>query len=507
MRMPYLHLFALCAVCAILFCWPGKILAVTGFSVGTNVLFPVYEGGFQDEGEPMVGPIIRYDINNNVVARPDTIFGKNGEIGQYPHISFDGTRVAFYRWGIRYRVVGNQRQLVAGTDTVSCYISVVNRDGTGLKNILKLPNKDGIIGHWPLGTVYGYGWDNFIAWPAGEWIYYEWPNKTGVIRKVNAQTGDDQLVAAYQGSAAGNTGTRWKPDVSACYIRRWNLSANAQWCGEQTECGGENFIGGTCFPPPGGINANCASLCPSDGCNQAVSASGLFIFSYLYEGHSDMYVDGWDHSKTGNPARAGGGGSVSISMIEQWSGKDLTNDWGNSEWIRPAANSDKWACRMISCDFNSNTMISNGTNQAVVNWVDKQAIVTTNNPCSSRRISDCGHFWVNDPTHNPDRTRYENKDGSWTVVPGATAAQGPHAIPFAVTDGIRFAASGRSVSLQLPEDRTSFVNVNDLSGRILGSYSGKGMLSMAAPGPARGLCVITIRSENGVLQKTIRFFM
>jgi len=385
---------------------------VNGFSVAVHYLPINYCGG-------EAGPIVRYDIANGAVTGHDTIFH---DIAQRTAISLDGTRIAFFRWGYRLGAKGGDGQYapLAGTSNAPCYISIINKDGTGLKNLTQLPCV-GAVGNPPKHGL--HAWEAHLDWPAGDWIYYEMPNKTGIIRRVNVRTGADNFVVAYVGSNEKGFQS-W--DSGDCGMRRWSISLDAKWEGHQTECGGGNPIGATNFPPPEGNYNLCPVTAQLPGCNQSVSASGNFISHYFAGCHEDAILYHFPHDKgwlnSNDLAFNYSAGHVDFSMLQQWTGQNI---FGCAEWIMWSANSDKWNSRMIA-SWGGSMAYGCGTNQVLENWVDHVAIVPTNNAkagsCPNGGVtgqnSDFGDFWVSDPVNNPQGNKYEDETGVWhTVAP------------------------------------------------------------------------------------------
>jgi hypothetical protein len=473
--------------------------AANGFSVAANFHAPSFvnpPGWFL-----WAGPVVRYDIVNNKVTGIDTI-AKAPIVGQQPQISFDGTRVAFYRFGWQVEKHSDGKYyLIESSRNAPCYISVVNKDGSGLRNILQLP-VNGSVGKWGLGTVYGYGWDNQLEWPAGEWIYYLQPNQTGIIRRVNAISGADELVVAMVGS---------NPAGNACYWRRWSLSADAKWMGYQTECGGANAVGGSNFPPPNGRISDCPSWIAMPACNGSISTSGQYVANFGYEGHSQVFISRFPKNQ-GRVSCCMGleVSAISIPNIQKWTGRTIVAaDGGGSEWIRWSANSDKWYSRMVMYCFQSNVQ-DYVNNQAIVNWIDSVAIVTSDNrapgPCPSlpenfnfTEGSSAGEVWIDNPAQNPQRTKMELIDGSWVEVPGATPWS-----PTSATTQKNFGSSalnihrcGSGIRVSAPWGERCDVEILDLSGRTLSYQRVLGGAEVALPTSAGGIVIVRASSPSG----------
>jgi hypothetical protein len=400
---------------------------VNGFSVAVHCLPINY---IQMETGQGAGPIVRYDIVNGAVTGHDTIFH---DIAQRTAISLDGTRIAFFRWGWRAGAKDGSGwySVLAGTSNAPCYISVINKDGTGLKNLTQLPCL-GAVGNPPKHPL--DAWDAHLEWPAGDWIYYEMPNKTGIIRRVNARTGADNFVVAYLKSNEKGFQSWDSGDGS---MRRWTISLDGKWEAHQTELGQQNNsceysifepggLGWSNFPPPEGCYGLCTVGGLGSGCNHSISASGNFVGNFLFGCHDDALLGRFPHDQgwlDGNGMSDNGVADINFVMLKQWTNKDI---FGQAEWIMWAENSDKWYMRDISSCCGNGEFA--GTNQVLENWVDNVAIVTTGNYLATSGVpsscpnmtagekSDMGAFWVSDPVNNPQGDKYEDQTGVWHAV-------------------------------------------------------------------------------------------
>jgi PKD repeat protein len=388
---------------------------VNGFSVAVHSLPINYVSMENGQG---AGPIVRYDIASGAVTGHDTIFH---DIAQRAAISLDGTRIAFFRWGWRIGAKdgSGQYSVLAGTSNAPCYVSVINKDGTGLKNLTQLPCL-GAVGY-PAKHPFD-AWDAHLDWPAGDWIYYEMPNKTGIIRRVNARTGADNFVVAYLKSNEKGYQS-WDSGDGA--MRRWSISVDGKWEAHQSEIGqqsGSNEfslfdgsgLGFTNFPPPEGAYGLCPVGGLSFGCNHSISASGNFVGNFFAGCHDDAQLGRFPHDQgwlDGNGLSGNSIAHVTFTKLQQWTGQNI---FSQAEWIMWAANSDKWISVDISPTCGNGEFA--GINQVLANWVDNVAIVTTGNTLSNGEKSDFGDFWVSDPVNNPLGNKYEDETGVWHAV-------------------------------------------------------------------------------------------
>ena len=355
--------------------------AVNGFSVSISFTY-----GFNHLGNG--GKVLRYDIQGNAATSSATIF--NG-LAWYPVISFDGTRVAFFR-------------AKSTTSWDTGFVSVVNKDGTGLNDLVKL--KAGQYG-------YGCNWmdceGGFLAWPAGEWVYYEKPPKTGEIWRVNVNDPAlNHLVVRY--SDAGE-----RPGNCACdmngnegfWLRRWQLSKDARHCSGMFKVYPQGQQLPHRFPPPEGYAPFSMAIFGNlPACNLCMSPSGRYVSSYLAGCHDAAGIHLYDYTSNilnRNSSEI----DIWLNDINSWCGRNTGN---LGEYIRWAANSDKWQIQQISNGCGGN---ASSANQTLINWKDKTALCTT---CGSPGGHDGGDFWIDDPANNPNKNKYEGPNGTWVQV-------------------------------------------------------------------------------------------
>jgi len=188
MERAFMALLVICALQS-----PG--FAANGFSVSvtarTGANAPEYNYG---ANSGYWGPIVRFDFQANKVTGQQTIYSG---MAQYPSINVEGTKVAFYRHN-----ASMQNGKLVGSIQDSGWISVMNIDGSGLTNLVRVDksykpnNSDAAI---PVND-----------WPAGDWIYYERPNKTAEIWRVNVNDPSlNEFVVRYGGAKSRRRAGVW----------------------------------------------------------------------------------------------------------------------------------------------------------------------------------------------------------------------------------------------------------------------------------------------------------
>lgn len=55
-------------------------------------------------------------------------------------------------------------------------------------------------------------------------------------------------------------------------------------------------------------------------------------------------------------------------------------------------------------------------NQDLINWKDSKAICPTSSASGGNTGQDAGDFWIDDPTNNPNKNKYEDANGNWVQV-------------------------------------------------------------------------------------------
>ena len=424
------------------------------------------------------GPIVKATIVNNKAVSWDTLYDS---IGQYPAINAEGTKVAFFRWGQRVTIdlTSGRMTPIAGTKDNPSYLSIVNMDGTGLINLIQVSMV--IDNQWE-----GEG-NDVLDWPAGDWIYYEKPHKSGDVRKINIRTREDVHVD--------------RNDL-ANKARRWSLSLDAKIAASQ----GGNFANG-----PGGnyqFPWNGKNIY-ADGCNMAVSASGNILAHYFGGCHNDLDIVDISPFNWIRPNPFEFDALIWIDkapdgtqMIEKWIGK-IVSYTKCADLIRMSVNSDKWALRQIGWWGQGND-IAKGANQVIVNWVDSTAILgnpylppgpnsqfNAPQPRGQYVNADAGDFYITGDATHPNSVPtngYEDRHGVWHQVLPATA--------FVPSEHRRSPASAEiladhlSVRIWVGSDRRFRAQLLDCQGRIIAATTAADIATLQAVRPGHYLVQI-----------------
>jgi hypothetical protein len=380
---------------------------VNGFSVFAQWFWPFDVNDAWTCNRYPRGPIVKATIVDNKAVSWDTLYDS---LGQYPAINPTGTMVAFFRWGQRVafdpKVNDGRISPIAGTSSNPSYLSVVNIDGTGLRNLIRVNLS--VDCNWA-----GEG-NDVLDWPVGDWIYYEKPRKTGDIYRIHVNDPTQNVFVT-------NINT-----MNAA--RRWSLSLDGKVAANQ-----------------GGTANNDVHPFPSDGrtinapgCNIAVSASGGILAHYYGGCHDDIDIKPFNRS---NFTTYCGTWDcdwqlVTIATIEGWLGQDISINHC-SDLIRWSVNSDKWVLRQIGW-CGQGMAIADGCNQVIVNYKDRTAIVgnplvrppkCSDIPATTRgqHINACaGDFYMTGDVSHPNSVpvnSYEDTNGVWHSVNGPVAVE------------------------------------------------------------------------------------
>ena len=395
------------------------------------------------------GSIVRYDIKDNKVVNVDTIHSMSEGVAHMPCISQDGKIVCFFRGKNSY-VNG------AVKEGSSAYITVMNKDGSNKRNIVEF------TGSLASTSIYRSGYDRQIDWPAGDWIYYAGP-KNAQVSRVNYKTGQVEKNLANYGADP--------------WMRRWNMSAdgkraactNGSWCSEfpnisgtrSTDCGGCNltlcasgrFSSSFGVHPCGQKDIPIPDIIQPDSCE----GRGMETSQHCHFSFAD-----WDW-KTGKVNKAMANcphTMVKYNTVGCWLGIDSVGRGG--EWIRWAANSDKWVLHHAGWGpSGAGDVAKYGSNQLIYNWADLTAIFTSKNPKNNtditgdRSISRCtmaGDFWVQPPKDEYIGTHYETIYGTW--LPLGTYPEGP--LP-------AYVINSGSVAVESPQELVAMNNPQEFS--------------------------------------------
>jgi hypothetical protein len=442
-------------------------------------------------GFPM-GQIMVYTIRNGVVqANPATIYTREKGFAEYPAFNLSGTKIAFYRSSQASTTASS----TAGT-TVNggkSYISVINTDGSGLTNLVEIPaNPEG----------YGNGDEIMpLDWPAGDWIYYEKPYDSA-----SAPAGDPSSVDIWKVNVVTKVAQRvcdFAPGSKCAYWRRFTLTALGDKMAGQTmpkyECSG-TVPGGNCvwdFPNPGCNLSNGKGECRA-ACNISISPSGAVVGSYFSGAHTQLELG---ENTPGVYSFGWGWGIDLFNQVTVWAGEDVG---AGCELIRWAVNSDKWVMQNVGWYGHAGAMAT-GSNSVACNWIDKVAFNITKNPKLPQGdangvmyINNCtGDMWIDDPVNNPNKNSYEDLQGAWHVVPGATAVEDPGVAGRDVAlDGTFSIASSTApaIRVHVPHHAPWKVSIAGVDGRILHSLTGTsaGEVTITAADLGIGVRVITL---------------
>jgi len=348
-----------------------------------------------------VGALVRIDIKNNQVMKYDTIVKMSNTLCSYPALSIDGTRVAFFRWP--YRVNGNNLEKTGDV----LYVSVVDINGKNMKDLVALPCQ--------------LGYDNALDFPSDGWVYYVRP-RTDLANDALGRAGNEVWKVNVFSSNPASTNVKVLNVETCNYIRRFSINQAATRCAIQTysyaglTCGLNNGSG----PVPDGGQFR-AFYGNSGSCNAKISASGEIAGGYAGGWHDVVQLGGWNGSRMDEsryPMTPYCQEHTSIYTAFTWAGFSMAPNAG-CEQLCFSANSDKWYCQNVMWRYAQQKC---GTNQLILNWVDKQAIFGTktleNPPGPSGWMESgiayhnfAGDFWVRPPSGSD--YAYEDIAGQW----------------------------------------------------------------------------------------------
>jgi hypothetical protein len=432
------------------------------------------------------GSIVRFTIAGASITC-DTIHSRANGFAQCPAMNLAGTKVAFYRYGRRLG-----KSPTSGKDTLldqslPSHISLININGAGLVDLCQIRATP--------------GWYCSIDWPAGDWIYYLNPrtgdHSSNDIGRVNAVTGANE--PAYLSLNDGEN-----PMPANSYVGRFNLSLKADRTGITCYNFAAKQSGIYVFPMTNG-NVTCSGCFVGSigACNPAVSASG---------GYTSGYGGGW-HETVEIGKLPGGTGPVpdfsglavtwgiTISDVATW-----TNAFGGAnplgaDIIRWAVNSDKWVLQQYGWHGEADNL-RYGTNQVMIDWVDRQAVVPSRNPNIPMDpgaggsgvifYGNCpGDFWVDGGASNAGKC--EGADGIWRAVGTQTLA--PSAVAAIERSPIAVRTVPDGIMVLLPA-RAGMVTVVDARGRSVFAVRASGPMLVPREMLARGSYMVSARSGS-----------
>jgi len=388
------------------------------------------ENDFFDDGSICV-----YTIQNAAVTHADTIYGRTQGLAAAASFDLTGTRIAFIRENVAPAASGSACVSVNGGKNT---VSLINTNGTGLINLCDLPSAR---------LTSGENWN--LDWPAGEWIYYQYPKSDGTrsldIWKVNAVTHENVRACNF---ASSGSFRRFTLDVTATHMAAQIVDANSA-----------NAL----YNFPGGCNLGSAYICSRAACNIAISPSGQIVGSYMGGAHEDLNLA--VGAGASQPCVTSAGNVNLHTDLEVWAGEKIG---AGSEHIRWAVNSDKWVLQEIGWEGHA-ASLSMGSNQVVGNWVDKVAINISKNPRTAAGLAyrwnnTTGDMWIDDPVNNPQKNKYEDLQGAWHEVPGATAIMPESLRENPAGEAPASMLSNREIALHLPGQTAAAVLIVNLHG-------------------------------------------
>jgi hypothetical protein len=445
--------------------------AVDGVAVSTQTsqLWPSMPGG----------DIIRYDIrNNDVVSVKKLVDGGGGtnaaSRGKFPALELSAARVAFYHCTNN----GN-------------FVAVINIDGTGLRDLARIPDGS------------GYNTEGYLDWPAGKWIYYQ-------------QGGDEQAVEGNKHLWRVNVDSPAQNEEVASFgynIWQWGMSSNAsrmilRLCCGSMPCEMSKFA----LPSSGPVTS---SMCfdPGVGCATALSPSGQWVCFCSGGLHIFMTVKSWDPSgqsfdfKSYPDINSWAVNASALTAHCSWydypQGIDIGLGFG-MDCNRWSSNSDNWlslCMGWLEDSVASGRYAFCGANQVVANWREKIALNVSKSPraCADKegfstgcdknapadqfRRNDAGDFIVTAPLSdiNADLRQY---------VTGVFSADRPRTPPEAAV----WRQAGGEFRTVLPSEGLYQLSISDATGRVRWSCGSNGKRALGIPRTAipPGIYLLTI---------------
>jgi len=364
--------------------WAG---ALNGFAVSTlsrnsnsKLLTPeLYVTG----KKTLVGKILCYTISNNIVSATDTVYKKT--LARFPTWNATGQKIAFYR----YNAYQNNGNLIVPDTKV--HLSVINRDGTGLIDLVTFDEDGGEDKH-------------MIDWPGngnGEWIYFITMDRYEIWKVHVSSPGSAVRVQDYPKMRRNS---HWSLNLGgnkAVFLNAdCNGANNGRWCIiPHTFPFKEN-------PTYTGFSAECF-----EGCHPYISASGNYMTHFFNAGHNALRINRWN----------------SNHCEETWqiSLQDMSSLYPNAEFgsrfrdIRMACNSDKWICAETAVSDSKG-----GANQVLINWKDNSVVKVTDH--ALRSDDENAILWGNSPgdlyVEGP-AGQFQNADDSWSSINSISSIQ------------------------------------------------------------------------------------
>jgi hypothetical protein len=339
--------------------WGVDGISVTGHWSGENK--NLY-GGY--------GAIVRHDIVNSQVVGHTTIYETSTESlkARNPVISPDGTRVAFLR-----------------QDGTICVVSINGGAPTCLS------------------SAQSHG-EACLDWPAGDWIYYtkggfSQPSGSKLLHRVNATTGTDEYVLTFKKDDGATDSGTWRfhiaNDLRRAAVRPDDTNPHPAGC-----------ITAFDLVSDGHLRSDRSIGSVGDyRCSTGMDPGG----TYFLEGnqaHDGVVIHRWDDL---SPQK-----TILWANAQSW-GPDTWNTGTSHNRNAWSANSEKWFC--IHIGFGTRGV--RGANQMLINWVDEERIVVTENADNSYQFDCAGDFWVGSST--PQAPQFTQHPQDQTVLAGEEA--------------------------------------------------------------------------------------
>jgi len=342
--------------------WPAQAWAVDGISVtahwtGTNQ--NLY-GGY--------GTIMRHTIAASVVTESVPLCAQCTD-GRNPVINPSGTHVAFLKSDGTIAVVA----MSGGTPTI-----LANAQSHG-QACLDFPH------------------DDFVYYTKGG---FSQPTGSKLLHKINWRTDTDEYVLTFKKNDNSAESGVWRfhiaNDQVRAAVRPDDTDPNPAGCVTAVDLSEGGWMKTSrSFGSRG--TWRCSTGMDPDGDyftvgNQPHTGSTVYRWDDLSEAHAEMI---W-------------------TSIESW-GPDTTstgNEHNRNAW---STNSHKWLCVHIGWGGRG----ASGANQMLVNWVDHERIVVTDNTSGSYAFDDAGDFWVGGLA--PEAPTITGEPADVSVDEGATA--------------------------------------------------------------------------------------
>jgi len=437
------------------------------------------------------GSIDLFTIQSGAVTKTDTLYKRELGYAFNPAFNMEATKVAFYRAN---KGPGSSGTSCAAVNGGKNTISMINIDGTGLMNICDLPTD--------------IPRESGLDWPAGEWIYYVYPNAVrystdpkpmtdnNEIWKVNYRTHENVKVCKFQ--------SQGKDEPNCTFFRRFSLNLTATYMGVQGiqkyNCTDPSWFCNNSVPFPGNCNINAGG----GGCNLAISASGNYAVRWNGDHTLNIFdKNSWAPAGIPNPP-----GQLYIRdfAINGSVGAD-------AEVMRWAVNSDKWFLDQVGW-YGHASGIFQGSEQVALNWVEKVGIRISNNgkkpldtnPAGGGVIytgNEPGDLWIDGGAAAVGK--YEDASGNWQPVPGYVPTENAY-VPVLCSTSRQLSVSADglgNVRIDLPRPDRATVRIVDTKGRAVVSGPASNGMTLLAGTLKPGIYIAEVTQRADKAQATI----